>query len=187
MVRMDKFMKQNNTTLKTALVFSFFNFHSSFATAQECNSAVPATTPNSAFTVHNDGTVTHNTTGLMWKVCSEGQTWNAGDSSCSGSASTHTWQQALQIPQTLNVGGGYAGHSDWRLPNLKELKSIVELQCSYPAINAAVFSNIPAFYWSSSPSAYGGNHAWGVDFASGYGRYDYRNYYNYVRLVRNGQ
>lgn len=111
--------------------------------AQTCVDAIPASTPTSDFEVHNDGTVTHSPTVLMWKVCSEGQTWQS-DGSCSGVAGDHSWQQALQAPQTLNTGGGYAGYTDWRLPNAKELTSIVEFKCNSPAINLTVFNNAPA-------------------------------------------
>jgi len=158
----------------------------STAQAQTCQSGIIATTPTADFTVHDNGTVTHTKTGLMWKVCSEGQTWDNG--ACSGTAATHTWQQALQIPQALNTGGGYAGHSDWRLPNLKELQSIVELKCYDPAINETVFNNtLSSYYWSSSPYASGSDYAWGVYFNYGHdGSYNRVNHFR-ARLVRGGQ
>lgn len=181
-------MKLNTPTLKTALAFSLFIFNFSFAHAQTCNPAALATTPDADFTVHNDGTVTHNPTGLMWKVCSEGQTWNAGDGSCSGTATTHTWQAALQIPQTLNAGGGFAGHSDWRLPNLKELTSITELKCYDPAINETIFNNTPPnWYWSSSPIANNSYVAWDVYFGYGQDINNHRVDDPHVRLVRSRQ
>lgn len=125
--------------------------------AQTCVDAIPASTPTSDFEVHNNGTVTHTATGLMWKVCAEGQTWQSSDGSCSGVASDHSWQQALQAPQTLNTGGGYAGYADWRLPSIKELTSIIEFKCNSPAINLTVFNNAPAggvAFKSSSHDAY---------------------------------
>jgi len=48
------------------------------AKAQTCSGSVTATTPTVDFTVHGDGTVTRNSTGLIWQQCSEGQTWSAG-------------------------------------------------------------------------------------------------------------
>lgn len=183
-------MKLNTPSLKTALVFSLFIFNFSFTSSVNaaCNVNAPATTPTSDFTVHNDGTVTHNPTGLMWKVCSEGQAWNAGGGSCSGTATSHTWQAALQIPQTLNAGGGFAGHSDWRLPNQKELTSITELKCYDPAINETIFNNTPSnWYWSPSPRANGTNIAWGVFFYVGNDGDYLRGNDGHVRLVRSGQ
>ena len=157
--------------------------------AQKCQSAIPKTTPTANFTVHNDGTVTHNPTSLMWKVCSEGQTWQSSDGSCSGKVTTHTWQAALQISQTLNTQGGYAGHTDWRLPNINELDSIAELSCYSPAINTEIFNNTPAisFYWSASPVANGSDYTWIFSFTyANIGNYK-RGNDSYVRLVRSGQ
>ncbi|WP_044412930.1 Lcl C-terminal domain-containing protein [Thiomicrospira microaerophila] len=160
----------------------------SLAQAQTCPSAIAKTTPTSDFTVHNNGTVTHIPTGLMWKVCSEGQAWQ-NDGTCSGTASGHNWKAALEIPQTLKSGAGYAGHTDWRLPNVKELASIAELACYSPAINTAVFHNTPPFfYWSASPYADGSPFAWVVRFYHGNDGHNLRyNDYGLVRLVRSGQ
>lgn len=181
----------NNLTPKKTLYLSLITLHLSLFTpsiyAQDCIDAIPANTPTSDFEVHNNGTVTHTPTGLMWKVCSEGQTWQS-DGSCSGSVSSHNWQAALQIPQTLNSSGGYAGHADWRLPNAKELGSIVELKCYSPAINTAVFNNTPSsFFWSASPIATSSDFAWGVNFYNGEDNSFYRSYNYLVRVVRGGQ
>ncbi len=173
---------------KFTLTLLIFQFSFTNANAQTCRTNIVATTPTIDFTVHNDGTVTHKATGLMWKVCSEGQTWNSSDGSCTGEATTHNWQQALQRPQSLNAGGGYASHTDWRLPNLKELKSIVELSCDSPAINETIFNSTPsAEYWSSSPIADLSNYAWGVLFYNGQDYGDERDDDVHVRLVRSGQ
>ncbi|MCI5218762.1 MAG: DUF1566 domain-containing protein [Candidatus Electrothrix sp. LOE2] len=151
-----------------------------------CSSNMPASTPDSQLTDNNDGTVTDTKTGLMWKQCSEGQTFSIG--SCNGSASTFTWQAALQQPGTVNDAGGFAGHTDWRLPNIKELRSIVEEQCSSPAINATRFPNTPSSYvWSGSPYAGNSVYAWYVSFDYGYSNYDFRVDNYAVRLVRGGQ
>ena len=172
------------------IIFIFFVgiMQVSLVEAQICINQIPKTTPTIHFTLNNNGTVTHNPTGLMWKVCSEGQAWQISTGSCSESALTYTWQEALQIPQSLNSQGGYAGHNDWRLPNIKELDSISEMSCYSPAINTAMF-NAPSIsmYWSASPYALNSSYAWAVN--SGYGlvkAYDRSNYYH-VRLVRNQQ
>ncbi len=151
-----------------------------------CEPAIIASTPTADFTVHNNGTVTHNKTGLMWKVCSEGQTWNNG--SCTGNVADTKWDKALQIPSTLNVSGGFAGYTDWRLPNIKELQSIVEQQCYYPSIKSTIFpSTDSGFYWSSSPSAYDSGGAWGVSFYDGNDDSGNRDRSFRARLVRGGQ
>ena len=159
--------------------------------SQACHQNVIKTTPNHHFKINNDGTVTDKATNLMWKTCSEGQTWNSTE--CTGSATDHNWKQALQIPAILNVSGGYAGYTDWRLPNINELQSIAELSCYQPAINESVFFNTPSEnYWSSSsrhPSP-GSNVTSGFNGLLNfkYGNVDFgtdREYQYKVRLVRN--
>lgn len=119
----------------------------------DCNTGIKATTPSSDFTVHNNGTVTHNKTGLMWKVCSEGQqAWsNKYYGDCAGDAATYRWVDAIELVRKLNTSGGHAGYTDWRLPNVKELASILEAQCQQPMINSAIFPRTArVFYWSST-------------------------------------
>ncbi|MDD2799077.1 MAG: DUF1566 domain-containing protein [Bacteroidales bacterium] len=60
------------------------------------------------FIENNDGTISDFATGLMWQKADDGQTRN--------------WENALSYAEGLEL----AGHSDWRLPNAKELQSIVD-------------------------------------------------------------
>lgn len=145
-----------------------------------CNNSVPATTPDSDFTLHNDGTVTHNTTGLMWMRCSLGQSWDG--STCSGSPRAYTWANALSAAQSHE----FAGYSDWRLPNKNELESIVEERCVSPAINTDIFPGAPSgWFWSSSPYVGWSYGAWDVDFGFGGSVHNVnKDYGNGVRLVR---
>jgi hypothetical protein len=149
--------------------------------AQTCNEAIRATAPDSRYTDHGDGTVSDGDTGLMWKQCSEGQ----GGVDCGeGRVTGYTWSEALQQAEAST----HAGYGDWRLPNVKELKSLVERRCYDPAINIIYFPNTAsADYWSSSPYANYSGSAWNVDFDSGYDGYGYKNYDYAVRLVRGRQ
>jgi hypothetical protein len=63
------------------------------------------------FLAHGDSTVTDRATGLMWSQGDYGVKLN--------------WQEALAWVQAMN-GRNYLGHGDWRLPNVKELQSIVD-------------------------------------------------------------
>lgn len=152
--------------------------------AQTCNADITATAPDSRYTDNGDGTVTDTTTGLMWKQCPEGL---SGADCATGGGVTYTWQGALEQAVTVN-SGGFAGQTDWRLPNLKELASLVETKCYSSAINATLFPNTPSLgFWSASPYADGADRAWFVNFDSGldFALYKYDVYY--VRLVRGGQ
>ena len=60
------------------------------------------------FVDNGDGTITDRATGLMWMTRDSRRTMN--------------WQQALEYAENLD----YAGYDDWRLPNVKELHSIVD-------------------------------------------------------------
>ena len=111
-----------------------------------CQSNITASTPDERYTINTDGTVIDDQTGLMWMRCSLGQQWQ--NNTCEGETLSANWQESLELAQ----GVTFAGASNWRLPNIKELKSIIEDQCYLPAINENIFPNTPGVsYWSSSP------------------------------------
>lgn len=146
----------------------------SLAHAQTCNPNIQPTRPDSRYQ-DMGAEVKDMVTGLIWQRCSIGQTWNGN--TCTGTATGHTWQQALIVAK--NLGNGY------RLPNIKELKSIVEWQCYEPAINSKTFPNTPnSSYWSSSPLVNHSNYAWGVNFIFGYDDQNHNPSSYYVRAVR---
>ncbi|WP_295450577.1 DUF1566 domain-containing protein [uncultured Thiodictyon sp.] len=154
--------------------------------AQTCKyDSIPATAPASRFSDNGNGTVTDKMTGLQWQRCSEGQTWVGG--TCTGTASSFTWQQALQYADTAIV----VGKDDWRLPNINELTSIFEEACYGPAIDLWVFpATNSSPYWSSSPDSSPGmgnsGSAWFVLPSTGnQGTIDRLHSYR-VRLVRGG-
>lgn len=167
--------------LQSLLVLSIVAFVNPVMAA--CNSNVVSTAPDSRYVDHNNGTVTDLYTGLMWQQCSYGQT--PVGSVCTGSVSDMAWDSALQHVGTVNTPG-FAGHSDWRLPNVKELESLTDDACYSPAINGILFTSISGgYYWSSSPSAGVPGNAWSVDFSFGYSSHEPRTETNHVRLVRN--
>ena len=127
----------------------------SAATVHACNLSIPETTPSSRFQDLGDGTVRDTKTGLMWMRCSLGQSWDGG--SCTGVALKMNWAQALHLTDHTHC----ADASNWRLPNVKELVSLVEESCSYPSINSTVFPNTSgANFWSSTNGAC-------IDFGTG--------------------
>lgn len=152
--------------------------------AQVCkDTSIQQTTDPDQFVVHGDGAVTDAETGLMWTTCSVGQSYSNG--SCKGSASSMSWTQALQQAQIINGAGGIAGQSDWRLPNIKELGSLVEFQCHSPAINLSVFPDTPSgTYWSSTPDIRDGKQARSIYFVDGSDLTPDVSSGRYIRLVR---
>ncbi|WP_034763539.1 DUF1566 domain-containing protein [Chrysiogenes arsenatis] len=158
--------------------------HAHALQSTNCNNAITPTTPDSRFTIHNDGTVTDTKTGLMWQRCSLGQTWDSTNTTCSTDTSNHNWQQALAAAEAST----FAGYNDWKLPNQKELSSIVEYACSEPAINTDIFPATPSsWFWSSSPKADENSYALVVDFVYGGGNYNRKDGLVLVRFVRPGQ
>ena len=90
------------------------------------------------FIVRSDGTATDTSTGLMWRRYAIGQQWYNGE--VIGNASTMNWDKAMKIAGFFNQQDACDGFSNWRLPSLKELKSLVERDSS---INQTVFPNTP--------------------------------------------
>ncbi|NQV36470.1 MAG: DUF1566 domain-containing protein [Candidatus Marinimicrobia bacterium] len=119
------------------------------------------------FVDNSDGTISDVATGLMWQASDNGD--------------THNWVEALEYAENLS----YAGFDDWRLPNAKELQSIVDYTRAPDAINTAqqgpaidpIFgvTETESWYWTSttlleSPPNLGvGGHAIYVTFGQAYG------------------
>ena len=165
-----------------ALTLLYFNS----AVAQVCPYNKIA--PDSRYVDKGDGTIIDKYTSLMWAKCSIGQ----DKSSCRGVADKMNWKAALNVTKNANDAPLYLNHSDWRLPNIKELNSLVEYGCSNPGINNNIFPHtINDYYWSSSIDSkyqdYAYAYAWSVDFGVVF-IYQSRVAGDfYVRLVRDGQ
>ena len=101
--------------------------------------------PQPAYRDNGDGTVTDLNTGLMWQQNDDG--------------TTLTWQAAIDYCAALTFPSG--GYSDWRLPDRRELMSIVDFGRIIPSIDTTYFPNCrSSYYWSSSPYAYHSLYAW---------------------------
>ncbi|RJQ21248.1 MAG: DUF1566 domain-containing protein [Nitrospiraceae bacterium] len=135
-------------------------------TGQDGEIRAGATWPNPRFTVNGD-CVTDNLTGLMRP--------RNGDL-----AGMTSWYSAIDYANDLTL----CGYSDWRLPNLNELESLVNAEVSNTAtwLNTQGFYNVRSSrYWSSTSCAFDTGRAWvvymgngGVSNSSkdGYGYYD---------------
>ena len=131
-----------------------------------------------SYTDNGDGTITDNNTKLVWEK-------KSADGTIHDVNTLYTWDNAFPV----HIGGlnvsNFAGHNDWRLPNVKELQSIVNYASSNPAVSAA-FNNAcsagctvtscsctarieptGAGYWSSTTWMVELQFAWVVDFVDG--------------------
>ena len=117
-----------------------------------------------------------NRTGLMWAQDGEG----AG---CKGAASKVTWLNAIIFCEGLS----FAGYDDWRLPNVKELMSIVDYSRGYPVVNVTFFPNTnPDNYKSSTTDAASTGNTYNVQFFSGKVESGSKGSAHSVRCVRAG-
>lgn len=137
------------------------------------------------YRVLSRGAVRDNSTDLIWTRCSIGEDNKPiYDFKCKGTKKRFTWQEAIEVCNNLV----HEGRSDWRLPSVKELQSIVynhhyssgNQYCSQ--INEEAFPNVitdsecldfwkDGHFWSStthkSKDSSNNNYVWFVDFKWG--------------------
>jgi hypothetical protein len=124
----------------------------------------------------SDDTVTDNCTGLMWQR----DTADVNGDGQSTGQDFLPWCEALAYAENLS----FAGHDDWRLPNVRELQSIVDYGLFNPSIDP-VFGAFSFAYWSSTTHALFPGSAWIVHFDCG-GVGGVQGGVYYVRAVRSG-
>lgn len=128
----------------------------------------PVTLP-ARFISNPDGTVTDALTALIWKP--------------TPFSDSLTWENALQYADTCH----YAGISDWRLPNSKEIQSINDESRISPSINTSYFTALSATkYWSSTSLPNLTSRAWFLDTQFGIMTYDEKTVRHDVLLVTGG-
>jgi hypothetical protein len=103
-----------------------------------------------------------------------------------GSPSPMVWDSTGGSPDALSAcyNLDYAGYQDWRLPNLKELISIVDYGRVGPAVDPLFTNTVSGSYWSSTTYAGYTDVAWIVSFNGGSPVNDYKTGTYYVRCVR---
>jgi hypothetical protein len=152
--------------------------------------------------IQNDGIAIDNRTGLMWLRFALGQEWKNGIAE--GKEETFTWGAACYVvAKHFNENGGYGGFTDWRLPTIDELKTLIDEEKGKEEnyIDADVFPNNCGWFWSStSKEGYWTTNFWGdikdyifpdeswvVSFWRAGAFCDKNNSSHAVRLVRGGQ
>ncbi len=106
------------------------------------------------FTLNGDDTVTDNCTGLQWERFTD----RDGD----GLAEPFTWCDALDFCQNLS----FAGHDDWRLPNVRELESLIDYGKFNPAADPVFRFTTDQFtqYWTSTTTIRDPDLSYFIDF-----------------------
>ncbi len=135
-------------------------------TGQDGEQGAGAAWPTTRFQTLGD-CVTDNLTGLMWSR-------NANLPN-----GARTWQEALDYVAGLNSGAGLCGRNNWRLPNRKELRSLIDYSVVDPALPPGhPFLNVQFdHYWSSTTRMYNNsnsNQAWLIHLGDG-------NIFNYLK------
>jgi hypothetical protein len=173
-----------------------------------------ASQDESRFVDNGDGTVTDRETGLQWEQKSLGTAgqnlddphdvdneydWSGNFTAPDGTAFTDFLVKLNGGP--TGVGncvfngstqtGGFAGHCDWRLPTIGELKTIVDTAVpgcdgGSPCIDPMFGPTIEGFYWSASTSAADAEFGLTVDFSTGAEPSLRKGNFVSVRAVRGG-
>jgi Protein of unknown function (DUF1566) len=148
---------------------------------------------------NGDGTISDLVTGLMWEKKSD-------DGGLHDQDDIYVWSSENGLQETIwdwladvnaEGGTGFAGHSDWRIPNVRELASIVDYEQADPAVDpifatgcapgctTATCSCTSSFhYWTSTTQAETPLFAWVVVFGTGSVDPDQKISFRYVRAVR---
>ena len=133
--------------------------------------------PEQRFADNGDNTVTDTVTCLQWQKATMDTKDGVGPD-------TYNWQEALAASEDLTL----AGHSDWRLPDISELKPLVDFSRYDPAIDPVFDSTTQSdSYWSSTTYAGDPSTAWHFSYYSGHRFIEPKSGVGYVRAVRIGK
>jgi hypothetical protein len=145
-----------------------------------------------AYADNGDGTITDVNTGLTWEKKSD-------DGSIHDQDDTYTWADAFAVHVAGLNTASFAGHTDWRVPNVKELQSIVDYELFNPSIHPVFDTGcmpgcdvlscsctLADYYWSSTTYAGSPSDAWTPYFYVGLVYADYKTTSHSVRAVRGG-
>lgn len=144
-----------------------------------------------AYTDNGDGTITDNNTNLVWEK-------KSADGSIHDVNVFYSWDEAFTVHVAQLNAAAFAGHNDWRVPNVKELQSIVDYERTGLALSSAFNSNCTSgatvltgsctaagHYWTSTTAAPAPGFAWTVHFSDLSGKL-YKSFVLRVRAVRGG-
>ena len=147
--------------------------------------------PASQYKDNGNGTFTDEDTKITWEIKTDDDsvhdvdntyTWTASEDDDTGPDGTLFKTFLKTLNSTCGGEGvtdceshkdcakgekcGFAGHSDWCIPDIKELQSIVDYRSFRPA-SSVYGETATTYYWSSTPSVILTNNAWTVNFFDG--------------------
>ncbi|MDM8564843.1 DUF1566 domain-containing protein [Candidatus Halobeggiatoa sp. HSG11] len=152
-------------------------------------SCIPDTSANPVFTDNDDGTVTDHRTCLIWLKnanCAEAtRNWATAGTDVTGLNNSGQ----INSKDCGDISNNGSHQTDWRLPNVKELYSLLDISRSNPALpNGHQFTGVQShIYWSSTTYADLAVAAWYVVLVDGIVGYDDKAIPFYVWPVRGGQ
>ena len=156
-------------------------------TGQDGASQTGAAWPVPRFTNHGDGTATDELTGLMWTTDA-----NAPGPSACYPGDYKTWESGFDYVNCLN-SRSYLGHNDWRIPNIKELRSLVDYSQANPVLPSGhPFTNVQlstTYYRSSTTATYGPSlqdYSWCLNMKNGNVEFGWKGQGFYIWPVRQG-
>lgn len=122
-------------------------------------------------TSNGDDTVTCSDTGLMWQ----------DNADVTDSSKQKNWKNAISYCENLTL----AGHNDWRLPNITELKSITDrINKVNPSLKDGFTQKSTDWFWSSATDLSDTSKAWVVFFSDGRDFWYDKTNTGYVRCTR---
>lgn len=148
---------------------------------QSCNANASFSAPIDRFRLTNSGDIFDRKTGLIWRPCVLGR---SGEDCTTGTEEVVSWQQALSLASAQRESNS----AQWRLPNIKELNSLIETACEAPALNPVVFPNmVLGRIWSATPNIHSENTVYYVQSQNGSSSYQSQNNTAMVQLVTHCQ
>jgi hypothetical protein len=132
------------------------------------------------YTSNGNGTITDHNTGLVWEKKTAANMFDA-----------YFWDEAFDYVARLNAAT-FAGYGDWRLPNIRELQSLIDYGHFDPAVSpefndcANGSCTVSGSYWSSTSVGSSPNLAWRVNFYDGAHLVGGKTFTIRVRAVRGG-